>query len=399
MGHPPAGRALIACLVAVALLSPRGGEAARRREQKGREPAAEAAEIDHVALATVMLRDRHFDRAAAVLAEVDLTREELDLPRYWMLYGLVNLQRGSFGAAAENLEAALSAGQADPMVHVFLAQARFGIGDYAGAIASLDRGGAAAAALVGTHLLRSQCHWKMDDRGAAYLAVARGLELHAANDDLVRYKVLLLVDLGLYQAAVEEGTAYLERSAAGAVDHLAISEALIRGGQPQQAVLILEIARLRFPENGEVRLQLARAYMESGRVLTAARLFRQASRSDPGLVVDAAELFRKAGQPAHALYLNAEVAEQKPKIRQRLALLIDLGRFEEAAGLGPRLSRLGLLEEDQVVYALAYALFQAGRFEEAERHLSRIRTPELFDKAMELRRAMARCRAEGWECR
>ena len=96
--------------------------------------------------------------------------------------------------------------------------------------------------------------------------------------------------------------------------------------------------------------------------------------------------------------LNERVFDQKAKIRQRLGLLIELERFEEAAALGPRLSRLGLLEEDAVVYGLAYALYQVGHYESAEIQLKKIRDPELFGKASELRRAMERCAAAGWEC-
>ena len=114
--------------------------------------------------------------------------------------------------------------------------------------------------------------------------------------------------------------------------------------------------------------------------------------------MDAAELFKKGGRPVQALYLNADVPDQKAKVRQRLGLLVELERFEEAAALAPRLERLGLTDEDAVTYALAYALFQVGKFDSAERYLKQIRSPELFGNAMELRRSMERCRALGWEC-
>jgi hypothetical protein len=115
-------------------------------------------------------------------------------------------------------------------------------------------------------------------------------------------------------------------------------------------------------------------------------------------VLDAAELFRRGGRPVQALYLNAMVADQQAKIRQRLGLLIELERFEEATLLEPRLSRLGLLEEEAVIYALAYSLVQIGKYSRAEHYLKQIRDPELFRKATELRRVMERCIAAGWEC-
>ncbi|MFO8071990.1 MAG: hypothetical protein R6V85_08950 [Polyangia bacterium] len=389
--------ALLAALLALALLAP--GDAGARLRKKEKDPEEEIpAEVDHIALASMMLTDGYFDRAAAVLSEVDTEAEGLDLARYHMLFGLVSLERSAFGDAESHLEASLEAGQQDPMVHVFLAQARFGNGDYAGTLAALDAAGAAAESLAGSYRLRAQCHWKLERREQAFYALSHGLERFPDDAQLARYRVLLLVEMGLYQQAMEEGRTYLERAEASADDHASISEALIRGGQAEQAILILEGARLRFPASEEIALQLARAYLRAGRPLTAARLFRSEAHEHPELLLDAAELFKKGGRPVQALYLNADVVDQRAKIRQRLGLLIELERFEEAAALEPRLERLGLLDEDSVVYALAYSLFQIGKHDAAESYLERIRDPRLFKHAMELRRSMERCRAMGWEC-
>jgi predicted Zn-dependent protease len=346
----------------------------------------------------MMVRDGHYDRAASVLSEIDPSQEGLDRARFYMLYGLVNLELENYVDAQDQLERSAAAGQEDQMVHVFLAQARFALEDFAGTIDALEDAGEAGRELAGTFSLRAQAHWKLDDREAAYAALAEGLERHRGNPQLQRLKVLLLVELGLYQSAVEEGATYLDRADVTAEDFTAISEALIRGGEAEQAILILETAHLRFPDDQDLLIQLGRAYLQHGRPLTAARLFRQASRNDPALILDAAELFRRGGRPVQALYLNAMVADQQAKIRQRLGLLIELERFEEATMLESRLSRLGLLKEEAVIYALAYALVQIGKYDRAEGYLKQIRDPELFRKATELRRVMERCIAAGWEC-
>ena len=75
-----------------------------------------------------------------------------------------------------------------------------------------------------------------------------------------------------------------------------------------------------------------------------------------------------------------------------------LERFEEAAALSPRLTRLGLLAEDAVVYGLAYAYFMTGRFEDAESELKKISDAALFERAIQLRRIMGTCSASGWQC-
>jgi hypothetical protein len=145
-------------------------------------------------------------------------------------------------------------------------------------------------------------------------------------------------------------------------------------------------------------MQLAHAYLEKGHPFIAARLFEHASRTDEKLTLDAAELYRRADRLAAAERLNAKVVDQKSKIRQRLGLLIELHRFEEAAALGPRLTRLGLLNEDAVAYGLAYAYFMTGRFNAAERQLKRISDAALFEKAIQLRRVMGTCSASDWQC-
>jgi tetratricopeptide (TPR) repeat protein len=92
------------------------------------------------------------------------------------------------------------------------------------------------------------------------------------------------------------------------------------------------------------------------------------------------------------------VQDQKAKIRQRLGLLIELERFEKAASLEPRLSRLGLLEDDSIRYALAYTYYKTGRLEKAETHAKRVLDPASYQKAIELHRAIDACRRSGWIC-
>jgi predicted Zn-dependent protease len=388
---------LLAAAFALTAFATGSGDAGAWPPKKKKDKQEEQ-EVDHLALASMMVRDGHYDRAASVLSEVDVEQEGLDLARYYMLFGLVNLELENYVDAQDQLERSAAAGQEDQMVHVFLAQARFALDDFAGTIDALDDAGEAGRDLAGTYSLRAQAFWKLENREAAYGALAEGLKRHKGNPKLQRLKVLLLVELELYQAAVEEGSAYLERTDVQAEDFTAISEALIRGGAAEKAILILESAHLRFPDNQDLLIQLARAYLQNDRPLTAARLFRQASRNDPKLILDAAELFRRGGRPVQALYLNAMVTDQQAKIRQRLGLLIELERFEEATMLESRLSRLGLLAEEAVAYALAYAMVQIGKYDRAEHYLKQIRDPELFRKATELRRVMERCIAAGWEC-
>ena len=76
------------------------------------------------------------------------------------------------------------------------------------------------------------------------------------------------------------------------------------------------------------------------------------------------------------------------------AILLERDELEQAAALAPRLSRLGLLEDDDVRYALAYAHFRTGELDLAEEELKGITKRELFSRATDLRKAIEAERAE-----
>ena len=83
---------------------------------------------------------------------------------------------------------------------------------------------------------------------------------------------------------------------------------------------------------------------------------------------------------------------------RRFGLLMELGRYEEAMALAPRLSRLGLLTDGDIFLALGFCQARIGQHVQAEASLAKIKKPELFDRVVELRQRIAVCRHAGWEC-
>jgi hypothetical protein len=119
---------------------------------------------------------------------------------------------------------------------------------------------------------------------------------------------------------------------------------------------------------------------------------------DPGHALLTADLYRRAGKLDAALRMNALISDQKEKVRQRLNLLIEAERYGAAAALHDRAERLGLLSEEKLAYALAYAHYVAGNEDEVEQLLARISEPELFAKATAIRRAVDACEEDVWQC-
>lgn len=364
--------------------------------------AARAAddEVDHLALAAVLIGDGHYERARNTLAAVDPAEDDIDAMRYHTLDGLIALHLEELDRAVEAFGQALSAGDPPDVIHLYRAQALFGLERYREVLTAIDEARAETVHLPSVFLMRAQCHWHLGEFDRAWqVLVEGGQRFPDQGGEFTRRQVLLLVDQGLFQQAAELGRARLSGGGADVEDAIAMGQALREAGRHDEALAVLEAARLGAP--GDVRLLrvLAHAWLDRGGVLPAADLMREAARLDPELRVEAAELYRRAGRLLQALGLNAEVVDQPRKLKQRLAILIDMGRFRQAAGMAESLERNGLLEDESIRYALAYALFKSGRFDQAQVHLGLIEDAELFRKATELRTAMARCADEPWRCR
>ncbi|MGM0577447.1 MAG: tetratricopeptide repeat protein [Myxococcota bacterium] len=362
------------------------------------EDAPASKEVDHLALAAVLLDDGHVDRAARELEEVSPDDEAVDAARFWTLLGLVELKRNRLPEAAEALDAALDAGQTAPVAWVLLAQARYRLEDWEGTLEALDAAGPEAVDRPALVEMRAQALWRLERRPEAYDALVEGARRFPDVPELTRQRIRLLVELGLFLEAADLGRRHLERLDAGPEAWVAIAEALRRGRSHEEAARLLEAANLHFPADERVSIALARAHLDAGRALAAAQIFERASACHPALAADAVELYRRAGKHLRALFLNSRVVDQETKARQRLGILVDLARFESVLALGPRLARLGLGDDDPVRYAMAYAAFRTGAFDEADRWLKGLSDPALFEKAAELRRAMASCTPAPWGC-
>lgn len=365
--------------------------------------AAAEDDVDYLALASLMMRDGNLDRALNALDQVDITDEALDHVRYFTLRGLAHMRRAEQELARDAFGNAIKAGadhgsDVDAIVYVYLAQVNYQLEDYRAALDALDRAGAAVAGIASIYHMRAQCHWLLDQSALAIATLdAAGLAFEG-DPSFQRRKVFFLVDLGLFKEATEQGRSYLERSAGKLEDYIALGNALRASGELDEAALFLESAQMRFPNSIEVKKVLAHVYLDREQTSAAADLLYHAALSESSLLAEAAELYRRSGQVYRALSINSQLTNQKEKLRQRLALYLELQNFEQAAAMETPMYRVGLLEEEDLRYAMAYALFKTGEFDHAETHLAQLTRPDLFRKAAELRRVIQDCAGESWQC-
>ncbi|MEN1727460.1 MAG: tetratricopeptide repeat protein [Pseudomonadota bacterium] len=356
-------------------------------------------ELERLPLAALLIGDGNYERARQVLAAVDLDDPDLDRIRYYTLSGLIALNLDELALAVGEFRAAIDAGQDEPVVWLYLAQAYYGQEMFVETLYALDRAGPETTRIPSVYLMRSQAHWQLEEYEAAWQVLAEGRNAFPDRaGEFARRQVFLLVDQGLYQEAADQGRQYLAEQSAGPEDALAIGYALRQSGQYDEAARILESARLEHPEQVNLSRLLAHTYLANDKLLGAAEVLRQAAIYDPALLGEAAELYRRARWLMEALTLNAGIIDQSQKLKQRLAILIELQRFDQAAAMEPDLTRTGLLADEDIRYALAYAHFKSGDFAQAESQLSLLERADLFRKALELRRVMAQCADQPWLC-
>ena len=356
----------------------------------GRPAWSQDLEEDPLSLAAMLVSDGNLDRAAAVLDGVDAEQPDLDTVRYWTLRGLVALRQGLSSQAVAALEQAVAASPepVEPALWLSLARARVLAGDDRGALEALDAASDDLAVFPGAWLVRARAAWRLGDQSGAWRALEEGARRFPDELDFPRQQVLHLVEMGLTREASERASVLLERADGTVTLALAVAEAMRRAGQHERAIVVLEEAILRWPDDDTVRIRLAAAHASAEQPLAAARLLQQVAERDPGVADEAAELFRRAGRDDAALMMNALVPDPVEKVRQRFGILLDLGDFERALALQPRLSRLGLLDDDNIRYGVAYAWFRVGGYDEAESLLRGVADPRVFQQASELRQAM-----------
>lgn len=353
---------------------------------------------DFIELAAIMLKDGHNDRALMALQSVDLENEKTDQARFYTLQGLAYMGLNDLEAAKTSLQRAIAKGQTDKAIYIYLAQTHFGLKDYQQALDATQKAGDLVNKDPMSLSIKAESHWHLQQTDAAIETLNAAQKKFPTDFRFSKRTVFYFVELGLYQEAVRLGRDYLNRSKANPADYVALGNALRLSREYQEALNILEIARLKFPQDEMVAKLLAHTYLDQGKLNSAAFILEQASLLNPNLQAEAAEIYRRAGRFHKALTLNESIGDQKVKLKQRLSILLALKQYERAANMESSLYRTGLLEDQDVRYALAYALFSSRRFADASKHLDHLKNAELFRKGTELRRLMEVCKNEPWQC-
>jgi len=398
-------------------------------------------EVDHLALASMMVYDGKFAKANAELDEAKKYDKDLDMSKYYTIKGVIAMRQEKHSQAIEYLKKAVVATKAkvykDPAVakakreylfsvgsepkkviesksvafdgekirreqlqklYSYLSQESYKVKNYLATIKYLDLQGPAGRDQAAEYMLRADCYWKSGNKDAAVGILTKGAQAFPQDQSLLKQKFYYFTELGLYQEAIKSAKAYMERAKPNAKEYMALAQMLLAGGQRDEALKVLEETKMRFPRDAKVNMLLGHLYMKKGMEYTTANLFEQGSYYEGKYVKEAAELYRRVGLIPHALYLNSQISDKVEKLKQKIAIYVDRQEYEKVIGLIDALKRYKMLDDDTIRYAVAYAYYMAKDYEEAEKQLKKITDNELFSKATIIRKNIEKCQDNSMEC-
>ncbi len=396
-------------------------------------------EVDHLALASLMIYDGRLDKAEEELSQVDTTSKTFDRARYYTIRGVLASKKEEYEKAIENYLMAIDATEAttfeapkldqqrkylfslgkrekenepvlpefDPekvktekleKLHIYLSQVYYRVKDYTNTVKHLDLAGDRGRDRAALFILRADCYWKIQQFDDAIHALNRGLKFFPKDASLLKQKYYYFADLGLFQSAIACAKEYMAEIDADADEYILLGQLLLEVGQDDEAIKILEKAKGKFPENAKIAMLLGHIYMQKEMNFTAAHLFKEAAYHDKKYLKDAVEMHRRIKDFTHAFFLNAQMSDPVEGLKQKIAIYLDRGEFEKVIGLKDGLERYNLLEDDNLRYALAYSYYMAKDYPNAELHLKKIYDNELFAKGSVILGNIEKCRENSTEC-
>ncbi len=399
--------------------------------------------INHMEIATIMYYDGKYDKALEELQQAKDSHTKIEWDKYYNMRGLIFLKNENYQASIDAFKQAIIATKQkvyeppveeqpkreylftvfspntkteapvakkplfDPEklrkdqieeIYIYLSQAYYKAEQYINAVHALDAAGEKGRASASLFTLRAECYWKADQKGAAIDALSRGAKLFPDDATLLKQKFYYFAELKLYQAAISAAKAYMQKMPANAQEYISLAQMLQGGGESEEAIKVLEEAKLKFPSSAKVHILLGHYYNQKDMPHVTADLFEEGSYYDANYLKEAAEMYRRNGELAHALYLNSMMTDKEEKTKQKVAIYIGKGEFEKIIGLKDALDRYGLLKNDNMRYALAYAYYMVKDYDRAEEQLKKIEDDELFSKATVIRKNIEKCRSNSLEC-
>lgn len=397
-------------------------------------------QVDHLANATMMIYDGKYNEAKSELEQIDTNAPELDRSKYYTIKGTLASKTNQHAEAIESYIIAIEETKklvyvspkdaqakkrkylfeigskpkvseeikTDPEfernkqlkiegLYAYLSQSHYKLKEYKKSVEALDLSGDIGRNKPGLYAFRADCYWKIGEHANAMEALNQGYEKFS-DVQLLKQKFFYLSELKLYKSAIEAAKIYIEKSGKKEDDYLHLAQMLIQANQTNDAIMILEEGKMIFPSNPLFGIMLTHVYLKKQMPLSGATVLESSANIDKKYLKDSVEAFRQIKDYSHALYLNMHVADQKDNLKQKIAIHLERGEYKQIIGLKDAMVRNGVLDDENMLYTLAYAYYISGDYGNAETYLQSITDNELFQKATVIRKNIEKCKANPREC-
>jgi hypothetical protein len=336
------------------------------------------------------------EAALKLIAENPVDAENPAYGSYLLQWGWVELTRGQPALATQKLRQARAAGSDSPWLGIYLLQGCLQLNESA-CIDVEFRDLPDWVLREQQSLGRLAVREAVDGRrfAAAWHRLDR-LEGAAPESDVYRLeRYSMWLEFGLAHTWTEELVLDVQLRwrprITQLVPHLASAA---QKGWTKEVLQVLEIAmhisELSHRDRAELESLRGTIYASLGLNHLAAASFGRAALVSPRWHHAAADQYQKTGNWPLALYHNGLVLDRARQLEQRAIFSVQRADYERLAALDGSLRQVGLLDRDDIRFAVAYAQFRSGRLQRAERLLSGITDTRLFEKAAALRLEMAR---------
>lgn len=347
-------------------------------------------ELDSLSLAALLIKNKNYARAAGVLGQIKDPHEVIP-EKYWGLLGLLELKQKRFKEALDAFENAQREGLKTADLYLGLAQAHLGLKNYAKGLGILERHKNLLVDEILYYQIKASLGFESRQGELGWSALHEGMKRFPKELPLIKQKWFYLVENNLIEVSFPVATKMANEYQLSALDLARMGQKYRQFNDFPKAITLGEMARLKDPKDEEIIKDLARSYIKLENITAAAQLFTELAHHEPKYLVEASELWRKAGHPVYAERLAMEIRDPVQKVKSNLTLALLNEDFNKMAQLGQIAVRTPLKDDQDIQYALAYAHFMIGNYQEVGNHLKTIQRDDLFKKAVALREAMNSC--------
>lgn len=352
------------------------------------------AQVDYFELAKLMYRNNNILKAQENLSRVK--SEEVDSKDFYRLSGLIDLKLQRFNEAITAFEKVESLKKFNKDIYLYHAQAAYGLKNNQLTLDLLKKGNLFIQELPKFYLLSNLVNFDMGNLEQSWSYLQIGLNKFPENMTLKKQKWLMLLNLKLYQ----ESFVWLvdNKSLWKQLDFLQFAGEYRNRQLLRQALATGEMARLLFPRDTDISMELVKAYIQNKKIFAAADLLDQIASLDHSYAGKASELWRQSGNIQRASYWSTYIYDKDELLKQKLSLAISAKDFEKVSHLSPLIERSKLIQSEDIQYALAYASLMNNELVKANNFMKGIAREDLIKKVLVLRTTLESCKQRPDQC-